>query len=113
MTRDDFEQAAMDGHVFTVEFIKRTTGEYRVMNCRCGVKKDLKGVGRLFDPKKKDLLGVWDMQNDGYRFVNLKDLQLLKMKGKCYRWNGIAERFDEIPAYELMAMRKERQEHDV
>ena len=30
-------------NIFTVTFIKRTTGEKRVMNCRKGVIKHLKG----------------------------------------------------------------------
>ena len=51
-----------DGKIFTVDFIKRTNGEPRTMNCRRNVQKGVKGVGLKFDPKEKDLLVVYDMQ---------------------------------------------------
>ena len=76
--------------MFTAHFIKRTTGERRVMNCRLGVKKYVKGVGLAFDPSKKNLLGVWDAKerkddkDTGYRFINLETVYKITVNGKDY-----------------------------
>lgn len=95
MKMEEFIQRVKNGRFFTLEFIKRTTGELRVMNCRLGVKAHVKGVGRTFDPKEKDLLGVFDLQKQGYRFINLRDPLVLKMDGKKYNWNTQLKEFIE------------------
>ena len=87
MKIEEFITRARTGRFFTFEFIKRTTGEHRVMNARLGVKAHVKGVGRTFDPKPKDLLGVFDMQKQGYRFINLREPVVLKMDGHKYNWD--------------------------
>ncbi len=96
MTLQEFIQKARSGQFFTIEFIKRTTGEHRTMNARLGVKAYVSGVGRTFDPKQKNLLGVYDMQNHGYRMVNLEGLVKLRFEGKTYIWNISDERFVEV-----------------
>ena len=88
LTVADFTAATDNGRIFTVEFIKRTTGELRVMNCRRGVSKNVKGVGLAFDPGTKALMGVWDMQANAHRFVSLDSLVALKLAGQTYTWNG-------------------------
>lgn len=88
ITLDQFEQLADEGTIFTVSFTKRTTGEERIMNCRRGVKKGVKGVGHSFDPKKKALLSVYDMQKAGFRFINLEDLHWARIGGQEYRITG-------------------------
>lgn len=106
ITLEQFIEATNSGHVFTVEFIKRTNGEHRVMNCRRGVKKGVKGVGLAYDPAKKNLLGVYDMQKltydeDGepskgaFRMINLEDLISLKMDKKTYTYDKAASVFIE------------------
>jgi hypothetical protein len=71
--------------VFTVTFVKRTTGETRVINCRKGVKKHLKG-GRLgYNPAEKSLVGVFDMQNGGYRMIALESIKKIVMQGEEYK----------------------------
>ncbi|MFX0084266.1 MAG: SH3 beta-barrel fold-containing protein [Candidatus Hodarchaeota archaeon] len=72
-----------DGQIFKVTFRKKD-GTFRKMVCRLGVKKDLKGVGLKFDPDKYKLLTVWDMENDGYRMVNLKTLLYVTVNGQKY-----------------------------
>ena len=71
------------GKIFTVTFIKKD-GTMRVMNCRLGVKKNLKGVGRRYNPDNFNLLSVYDMQKKAYRMINLETIQEIKIGGQVY-----------------------------
>ena len=53
------------GKIFTAITTKRTNGERRVLNCRLGVTKYVTGEGLKFDPEKKNLITVFDMQKLG------------------------------------------------
>jgi hypothetical protein len=86
------ERLKKEGQFFTVEFIKRTTGELRVMNCRGGVGKYVTGQGLAFEPKKKGLIGVWEANNkegdkeaQAYRFISVEGIQTVIGDGKAYR----------------------------
>jgi hypothetical protein len=57
--------------IFSVTFIKRTTGEIRRMNAMRGVRKGVKGVGLNYDAPEKNLLTVYDMKKQGFRSINL------------------------------------------
>ena len=72
------------GQVFTVTFVKRSTGETRVMNCRKGVVKHSKGGELKYDPAKKGLVSVFDMQKGGYRCISLEDIRKISMSGEVY-----------------------------
>lgn len=87
MTMEEFIARVRNGRIFTLEFVKRTTGEFRVMNARLGVKAYVKGVGLKFDPKAKDLLGVFDLQKGEYRFINLRAPITLKLEKEVYDWD--------------------------
>ena len=71
-----------NGKIFRVEFIKRTTGEKRVMVCRLGVKKGVNGKGLKFDPTKKALMPVFDMQKQEWRMINLATIISLQVCGE-------------------------------
>jgi len=71
-----------DGKIFTVTFVKRSTGETRVMNCRKGVKKYLRGGELKYDPSKKGLVSVFDMQAQGYRTISLEGITKISMNGE-------------------------------
>ena len=86
MTTQEMIERASSGRFFTVEFIKRTTGELRVMTCRLGVTKGVTGKGMAFDPSSKGLLPVYDVQAQGHRMVNLSDLRTLVMDGVRFVW---------------------------
>ena len=73
-----------DNTMFSVVFIKRTTGEVRRMLCRTGVRKYLSGGELKFIPIRKGLLSVYDMQSKGYRFINLETLVSFKLGGINY-----------------------------
>ena len=90
MTIQEFIDRASSGQIFTVEFIKRTTGELRVMNCRRGVTKHLRGGELGYDAAVKKLLTVYDLKSEGYRTVPLDGLVSVKVGGQSYSWNGEA-----------------------
>ena len=72
------------GRFFTVTFVKRTNNEVRVMNCRKGVKKHLKGGVKKYDPAKHNLVCVYDIQSKGYRSINLDSIKTVDMDNKVY-----------------------------
>lgn len=65
-----------NGKIFSVEFIKKD-GARRLMNCRLGVTKHLKGGECTLDKEK--FLVVYDLQSEGYRAIN-KD-SIINVKG--------------------------------
>lgn len=73
---------------FTVEFFKKD-GTLRVMNCRRGIKKHLKGGQLAYDPVAKGLIPVYDMKisngPEGYRMINKDTIVALKIGGKTYK----------------------------
>ena len=73
-----------NGKIFSAVFTKKD-GEKRKMVCRRGVAKYVKGIGLKFKPEERDLIGVFDMQKVAYRFINIKTLEQIKVKGITYR----------------------------
>ena len=65
---------SIGGKFFHVTFVKRTTGESRVMLARMGVQKHLTpspNRGPAYSPKDYNLLPVYDMQKAAYRSIPL------------------------------------------
>ena len=73
-----------NGKIFSAVFTKKD-GEKRNMICSLGVAKYVKGVGRKFKPEERALLGVIDMHKKAYRFINVKTLEQIKVKGIDYK----------------------------
>jgi len=79
---------------FTVCFVKRTTGEERIMNCRRGVKKYTNGVGMAYNPAKKGLIPVWEKRKDGstgadcYRMIALENVLWINTNGQRFIVGG-------------------------
>ena len=73
-----------NGAFFGVAFIKKN-GDYREMNCRLGVSKGVNGTGRSFEPSAYDLLGVFDVQKDAHRMINLRTVVALNIGGESYK----------------------------
>lgn len=71
------------GKVFSVIFEKKD-GTDRKMNCRLGVKKNLKGTGMKYDPISKGLITVYDMHKKGYRMINIETLRAIQVNGSVY-----------------------------
>tara|TARA_R100000501_G_C2554939_1_gene67978 strand:+ start:56 stop:337 length:282 start_codon:yes stop_codon:yes gene_type:complete len=74
---------ATNGKIFSAVFTKKD-GEKRKMVCRRGVAKYVKGVGLKFKPEERNLIGVFDMHKKAYRFINIKTLEQIKVKGTTY-----------------------------
>jgi len=72
------------GRIFSVSFIKRTTGDLRVMTCRKSVKKGVNGKGLKFDPLKKSLMTVFDMHKAAWRSININTLQAIAINGEKF-----------------------------
>jgi len=81
---DILSNAKNNGKFFGVTFEKRTTGEIRDMSCRFGVKNNLKGKGKTYDPAKLNLVCVWDMQKKGYRNIPLEGIRSIRLGGTNY-----------------------------
>ena len=72
-----------NGKIFSAVFVKKNC-EKRLMGCRLGVSKYVKGVGLKFKPEEKSLIGVFDMVKRAYRFINLSTIEKLKINGHTY-----------------------------
>lgn len=75
------------GKIFSVRFVKRTTGEIRDMVCRTGVHKYLNGGTLPFSPKEKHLFVVYDFQKKAYRMINLDGVLKIKCGRVLYERN--------------------------
>ena len=112
LTVTEFLARIQGGKIFTVCFIKKGDGSYRVMNCRRGVTKGVKGVlppgHRAAEDARNQVLTVYDMQkyvegqdNKGaFRRINLADMLALKMDGKSYVFDFDAQVFTQVVQYE-------------
>lgn len=86
------EGLARSGKIFTVQFTKRSNGELRMMNCRGGVKKGVKGVGMSYNPRNKGLVPVYDMllarktanPHASYRQIPVEGVLLIRANGEEY-----------------------------
>jgi len=72
------------GKFITVDFIKRTTGEVRKMNCRTGVTKGVTGTGKSFNDSDKGLVTVWDAQISQFRSIPLANI--IKITSQGVEW---------------------------
>ena len=75
---------SQEGRMMSVEFIKRTNGEVRQMNCRTGVRKHLTGEGAKYNFSDKGLISVFDLQKNGYRTINAKAITKVRAGGREY-----------------------------
>lgn len=73
-----------EGKIFSVVFQKRTTGEWRKLVGRLGVRKNINGTGLRYDPASRQLMTVYDMQNQGWRMINVDSISELQTKGESY-----------------------------
>jgi hypothetical protein len=86
--RANLRNLVQDGQIFSVEFIKRTTGELRRMVCRLGVKKHLRGGTAAYDAREHNLLTVFDMEKNGYRSIPVEAVLSLTVHGHTFRFAG-------------------------
>ena len=72
------------GKFFSV-FFQKKNGDIRFMHARKGVRKALTGKGAKYDPIMKTLSCVFDMQNNGYRMIDLNTIKTLTINKVTYR----------------------------
>ncbi len=75
---------------FTATFIKKN-GEIRIMNCRLGVKKHLKGGELSYDAEKLNHLIVFDVVKKAYRSINLNTLISITFKKETIKFVELEE----------------------
>lgn len=94
ISRSDAEKlmhfSAKYRQIFTIEFIKRTNGQKRVMNGMTGVRRYVNGRGLPYDNIAKGLFTVYDMKAPGegakkYRQVPLDSISRLKIKQRVFK----------------------------
>jgi len=74
-----------NGRFFTVQFEKQN-GEMRVMNCRGGVTRYLKG-GKNNMEDKPQYYTVFDVRRRAYRTINLTTIRNIRMDGINVEFN--------------------------
>ncbi len=82
--RRNLKNLVSDGKIFSVEFVKRSTGELRTMTARLGVRKHLQGSKKAFNPAQHNLLTVFDMDAKGYRSIPVEAIQGLTVGGQTF-----------------------------
>jgi hypothetical protein len=60
---------SLNGKFFTIEFIKRTTGEVRVMRATTNYESKLAGGDLKYDANEKALIPVWDLEKKAFRSI--------------------------------------------
>jgi|SRR5690606_21469567 len=84
--------AETHGKIFSVEFIKRTTGELRKMTCRTEVTSKLKGGEKPYKDEDHQLVTVYDIHAEGYRTIPLEQVIRIKIDGRVYKMNPMIEK---------------------
>lgn len=73
---------SISSEIFTVVFTKKD-GTERVMNCRKGVTKYLRG-GESTTAHIDNLITVYDMKSKGYRNINTDTIKEVRANGQVY-----------------------------
>ena len=71
------------GKIFSAVFLKKD-GTIRRIKCRLNVKIGITGKGMAYNPIKRGLLPVFDMDKKAYRMININTLTNLKVDGIEY-----------------------------
>jgi hypothetical protein len=72
--------------IFTVTFVKKD-GSVRVLNGKRKVVKHLRGGELKYDPIEKGLIGVYDLQSEGYRMINSQTVLEIKADKQVYKFD--------------------------
>lgn len=74
-----------NGKIITIEFIKRTDGSRRVINCKYGVnkyKKGKAGKGAAYSFKENGLISVFDLKDREYKAIPEERILSIKTAGR-------------------------------
>lgn len=72
---------SLNGKFFTVEFVKRTTGEYRVMRATTNYESKTVGGSLSYDADAKSLIPVWDLDKKAFRSIPTDAVKVIRALG--------------------------------
>lgn len=75
----------LNGKFFTIEFIKRSTGEVRKMTATTNYQSKLAGGEAAYDFGEKKLIPVWDLAKQAFRSIPLDSVLTINAKGNTYK----------------------------
>ena len=86
---DEVEQflRSLNGKFFTIEFVKRTTGEVRKMTATTNYQSKLAGGDATYSFTEKKLIPVWDLGKQAFRSIPLDAVLTIKANGNAYKVN--------------------------
>lgn len=77
------------GKIFSLSFIKKSTGELREMSARLGVTRHLRGGSTPYKPKDHNLIIVFETSGGksiGYKAIPVENIKKLVIEGKTYNF---------------------------
>jgi len=74
----------LNGSFFSIDFIKRSTGEVRTMTATTNYQTKLAGGEAAYDFAEKKLIPVWDTINKGFRSIPTDAVLVIRAKGNTY-----------------------------
>jgi hypothetical protein len=75
---------SLKGKFFTVEFIKRSTGEVRIMRATTNYESKLAGGDLGYDANEKALIPVWDLEKKAFRSIPTDSVLRIVALGNTY-----------------------------
>lgn len=72
---------SLNGSFFSVDFIKRTTGEARTMRATTNYTSKLVGGELKYDADAKQLIPVWDMDKKAFRSIPTDAVLVIRARG--------------------------------
>ena len=75
----------LNGSIFGIDFVKRTTGEVRKMKATTNYDKHLKGGELNYSAKDKGLVIVFDLDKKGFRSIPADAVVEIRAKGNTYK----------------------------
>ncbi len=85
MTEKVLNIPSSESQIFSVVFVKRSTGELRHMKARRGVTKFRRGGQLPYDPKSHNLLTVFDLDKMDYRTIPCDSIRELHYRGQVFK----------------------------
>ena len=74
-----------NGRVFSVTFIKRSTGKDKTIRARLGVKTKINGKGMRYNTHNKRLIVVFDINLRTYKCIPIEAIEAVSCRGRRYR----------------------------
>ncbi len=76
---------ATNGRVFSVTFIKRSTGKDKTIRARLGVKTKINGKGMRYNTHGRKIILVFDINMRKYKCIPIEGIEAVSYRGRPYR----------------------------